>query len=186
MARPKQTSRKGHGKALTNQKGVYKSRMGRSTVNKLEAMQAYKAKKEEDEIARIAAQTGVDAAVIKKQREEAKLAKETAARATQTGVAKPHRKRPGQVAIREIRQYQKGTQLLIRSLPFQRLIREIAQDFKSDLRFQGSAIMALQEAAESYLVGLFEDTNLCAIHTKRITILPKDMQLARRIRGERA
>ena len=102
------------------------------------------------------------------------------------GVKKPHRYRPGTVALREIRKYQKSTELLIRKLPFQRLVREIAQDFKTDLRFQGSAVLALQEAAEAYLVGLFEDTNLCAIHAKRVTIMPKDIQLARRIRGERA
>jgi histone H3 len=134
------------------------------------------------------------------------------------GVKKPHRYRPGTVALREIRRYQKSTDLLIRKLPFQRLVREIAQDFKSDLRFQGSAVLALQEAAEAYLVGLFEDTNLCAIHAKRVTIMPskfqfgcrlfspfysvcsfsngafiphpfstsEDIQLARRIRGERS
>ena len=102
------------------------------------------------------------------------------------GVKKPHRYRPGTVALREIRRYQKSTELLIRKLPFQRLVREIAQDFKTDLRFQSSAVVALQEAAEAYLVGLFEDTNLCAIHAKRVTIMPKDIQLARRIRGERA
>ena len=65
-------------------------------------------------------------------------------------------------------------------------VREIAQDFKTDLRFQSSAVMALQESSEAYLVGLLEDTNLCAIHAKRVTIMPKDIQLARRIRGERA
>lgn len=78
------------------------------------------------------------------------------------GVKKPHRYRPGTVALREIRKYQKSTELLIRKLPFQRLVREIAQDYKTDLRFQSSAVLALQEAAEAYLVGLFEDTNLCA------------------------
>ncbi|KAG5678837.1 hypothetical protein PVAND_008471 [Polypedilum vanderplanki] len=98
---------------------------------------------------------------------------------------KPRRFRPGTVALREIRRYQKSTELLIRKLPFQRLVREIAQDYKTDLRFQSSAVLALQEAAEAYLVGLFEDTNLCAIHAKRVTIMPKDIQLARRIRGER-
>jgi histone H3 len=102
------------------------------------------------------------------------------------GVKKPHRYRPGTVALREIRRYQKSTDLLIRKLPFQRLVREIAQDFKNDLRFQGTAILALQEASESDLVSLFEDTNLCAIHAKRVTIMPKDVQLARRIRGERS
>ncbi|CAI0408054.1 unnamed protein product [Linum tenue] len=101
------------------------------------------------------------------------------------GVKKPHRCRPGTVALREIRKYQKSTELLIRKLPLQRLVREIAQDFKTDLRFQSSAVSALQEAAEAYLVGLFEDTNLCAIHAKRVTIMPKDIQLARRIRGRR-
>merc|ERR1712010_376727 len=102
------------------------------------------------------------------------------------GVKKPHRYRPGTVALRGIRKYQKSTELLIRKLPFQRLVRETAQDFKSDLRFQSTAVAALQEASEAYLVGLFEDTNLCAIHAKRVTIMPRDIQLARRIRGERA
>ena len=102
------------------------------------------------------------------------------------GVKKPHRYKPGTVALREIRRYQKSTELLIRKLPFQRLVREIAQDFKTDLRFQSSAIGALQESAEAYLVSLFEDTNLAAIHAKRVTIQPKDIQLARRLRGERS
>lgn len=107
-------------------------------------------------------------------------------RKPQKNINRPVRFRPGTVALREIRRYQKSTELLIRELPFQRLVREIAQDFKTDLRFQSAAIGALQEAAEAYLVGLFEDTNLCAIHAKRVTIMPKDIQLARRIRGERA
>ena len=94
--------------------------------------------------------------------------------------------KPGTVALREIRRYQKSTELLIRKLPFQRLVREIAQDFKADLRFQSSAIGALQESVEAYLVSLFEDTNLCAIHAKRVTIQSKDIQLARRLRGERS
>ena len=99
-------------------------------------------------------------------------------------IKKPYRYRPGMRALMEIRRYQKTSELLIRKLPFQRLIREIAQDYKTDLRFQASAIMALQEAAEAFLIGLFEDTNLCAIHAKRVTIMPKDVQLARRIRGD--
>jgi len=116
-----------------------------------------------------------------------KAARKTAATATSTsGLKKPHRFRPGTVALREIRRYQKSTELLIRKLPFQRLVREIAQDYKTDLRFQSTAVAALQEASEAYLVSLFEDTNLCAIHAKRVTIMPKDIQLARRIRGERA
>ena len=101
------------------------------------------------------------------------------------GIKKPHRFRPGTVALREIRKYQKSTDLLIRKLPFQRLVREIAHEYKAELRFQSSAVLALQEAAEAYLVGLFEDVNLCAIHAKRVTIMSKDIQLARRIRGER-
>ncbi|OJT04547.1 histone H3.2 [Trametes pubescens] len=112
-----------------------------------------------------------------------KAARKTATAAATGGVKKPHRFRPGTVALREIRRYQKSTELLIRKLPFQRLVREIAQDFKeliaiamkTDLRFQSSAVMALQEAAEAYLVSLFEDTNLAAIHAKRVTIQPKDL-----------
>jgi histone H3 len=101
----------------------------------------------------------------------------------QHGVKKPHRYRPGTRALMNIRKYQKGTELLIRKLPFQRLVREIAQDYRSDVRFQSLAILAIQEAAEAFLVSVFEDTNLCAIHGKRVTIMPKDMQLAMRIRG---
>jgi histone H3 len=104
------------------------------------------------------------------------------------GVKKPHRYRPGTVALREIRRYQKSTELLIRKLPFQRLVREILNPgFICGMdRIQASALMALQEASEAYLAGLFEDANLCAIHARRVTIFPKDIQLARRIRGERS
>ena len=108
------------------------------------------------------------------------------AKAAKYGIKKARRYRPGTVALREIRRYQKSTELLIRKLPFQRLVREICQDFQTDLRFQSLALLALQEAAEAYLVGLFEDSNLCAIHAKRVTIFSKDLQLARRIRGERS
>jgi histone H3 len=106
--------------------------------------------------------------------------------APSSGVKKPRRFRPGTLALREIRRYQKSTELLIRKMPFQRLLREVAGTIRNDLRFQSTALLAMQEAAEAYLVGLFEDTNLCAIHAKRITILVKDMQLARRIRGEKS
>ena len=102
------------------------------------------------------------------------------------GVKWLHRYRPGTVALWEIQRYQKSTELLIRKMPFQRLVREIAQDFKSYLRFQSGAILALQEASEAYLVGLFEDSKLCAIHAKRVTIMTMDIQLAQRIRGERS
>lgn len=97
---------------------------------------------------------------------------------------KQHRFRPGTVALREIRKFQKSSDLLLRKLPFQRLVREIAQDIKPDLRFQGSAIAALQEASEAYLVSVFENANLCAIHAKRVTIMNKDITLARRIKGD--
>ncbi|KAL2328826.1 hypothetical protein Fmac_022253 [Flemingia macrophylla] len=97
-----------------------------------------------------------------------------------------YRYRPGTIALREIRSYQKSTELLIRKLPFQRLVKEITENFKAGFRFQSGAISALQEASELYLIELFEGANLCAIHAKRVTIMPKDIQLARRIRGERA
>ena len=101
------------------------------------------------------------------------------------GIKKPHRFRPGTVAAREIRRYQKSTELLVRKLPFQRLVKEIAHEIKNETRFQSSAVLALQEASEAYLVGLFEDTNMCAVHANRVTIMEKDVLLARRIRGER-
>ena len=99
---------------------------------------------------------------------------------------KPHRYRPGTVALREIRKYQKSTELLLRKSPFNRLCREILQQDlgKYGMRWQQNAVIALQEAAEAYMVSLFEDSQLEAVHGKRITINPKDMQLARRIRGE--
>ena len=100
-------------------------------------------------------------------------------------IKRPHRYRPGTLALREIRKFQKSTDLLIRKLPFQRVVKEIATKYKSDLRFQTQAILALQEACEAYLVNLFEDTNLCAIHARRVTIMTKDVMLAKRIRGEK-
>jgi histone H3 len=112
------------------------------------------------------------------------------------GIKKPHRYRPGTVALREIRRYQKGTELLIRKKPFQRLVREIMQDLPRRYarlphygqveppdRWQSTALLALQEAAEAFLIGFFEDTNECAIHAKRVTIMPKDMHLVKRIRN---
>ena len=107
--------------------------------------------------------------------------------AQETGdtITAANRYRPGCLALQEICHYQKHTNLLIHKLPFQRLIRELTQKFKVNVRFRSSALMAIQEAAEAYLVRLFKDTNLCAIHAKRVTIMPKDIQLARRIRGER-
>ena len=93
----------------------------------------------------------------------------------------------GTVALREIKKFQKSTDLLIRKLPFARLVREIVQEEfgnDADYRWQSVAILALQEASEAYLVHLLEDTNLCAIHAKRVTIMQKDIHLARRLRGE--
>ncbi|KAI0304096.1 histone-fold-containing protein [Russula brevipes] len=106
--------------------------------------------------------------------------------------ARRRRYRPGTVALREIRKYQRSTDLLLRKLPFARVVREIALDMITDagrdygdsgLRWQSSAILALQEASESFLIHLFEDANLCAIHAKRVTIMTRDIHLARRIRG---
>ena len=129
----------------------------------------------------------------KRKKATAKMAKKSGQKAPKGGVKKRYRYRPGTVALKQIRQYQKSTDLLIRKLPFQRLVREIASDSEvirsplcGKVRFQSAAIMALQEATEAYLVGLFEDSNLCAIHARRVTIMPKDIQLARRIHGERA
>ena len=101
-----------------------------------------------------------------------------------SGVKKPMRYKPGMVALCEIQQYQKSMELLIRKLAMSRVIREVPQDFKKDLHFQKNAIAAVHEATEYYAVGLMEDSNLCAIHAKHVTIMPKDMQLVRRIRGE--
>merc|ERR1711971_1550548 len=103
-----------------------------------------------------------------------------------TSPRRKRRARPGTVALREIRKYQASTELLLRKLPFSRVVKEVARRYKADLRFQASALQALQVATEAHLVGLFEDANLCAIHAKRVTIMPRDMQLARRIRGRGA
>ena len=92
--------------------------------------------------------------------------------------------KPGTVALREIKRYQKSTDLLLPRAPFQRLVRDICRDIDSDLRFQAQALMALQESAEAYLTGVFEDANLCSIHAQRVTLMKKDMELARRIRGD--
>lgn len=105
-----------------------------------------------------------------------------------TPTGRRRRYKPGTVALKEIRRYQRSYDLLIAKLPFARLVREVALDLLpadvgSELRWQSHAIQALQEAAEAFLVHLFEDTNLCALHAKRVTIMQKDIQLARRIRG---
>ncbi|XP_030664549.1 histone H3.Y-like [Nomascus leucogenys] len=99
------------------------------------------------------------------------------------GIKKPHGYRPGTLTLYKIRKYQKSTQLLLRKLHVQYLVREIAQAISPDLRFQSAATSALQEPSEAYLVRLFEDTNLCAIHARHVTFTPRDMQLACRLRG---
>jgi histone H3 len=100
------------------------------------------------------------------------------------GIKKPHRYHPGTVALHEIRRYKKSTDLFIKKLPFQRLVQEIASEFKTDLRCQATAVLAVQEAAEHFMVETLEGSNLCAIHSKRVTIMPKDIQLCRRLRNE--
>lgn len=105
-------------------------------------------------------------------------------------VKKPHRYRPGTVALREIRRYQRSSKLLIPRLPFSKLVRNIANEVNQakslpgKLQFQSSALMGLQEAAENYLVKVFEDANLASLHTKRVTVMPEDLQLALRLRGD--
>lgn len=108
----------------------------------------------------------------------------TAASKTSSKTKKPYKAKPGKRALQEIRKYQRETSTLIPKMPLYRLIREIAQDYRTDVRFQSKALEALQQGVEDYLVGLFEDTVLCACHVKRQTIMAKDMALARRIRGE--
>ena len=100
------------------------------------------------------------------------------------GMKRKMRFRPGTVALREIKRYQKSTDLLLAKAPFQRFVRTIAVGIDPTLRFQAVALLALQEASEVYLTGLFEDANLCAIHATRVTVMKKDLDLARRLRGE--
>lgn len=92
--------------------------------------------------------------------------------------------KPGTVALREIKRYQKSTEMLIPRAPFQRLVRDICGGIDNELRFQANALVALQEAAEAYVVGVLEDAGICAIHAKRVTVMKADMQLARRLRGD--
>ena len=111
----------------------------------------------------------------------------TGGKELRTDGPKPRRYRPGTVALWEIRRYQRSTELLVRRVPFDHLVRELVQDLWRGgcvLRILPAAITALQEAAEAYLVLFFKDTNLCTIH-KCVTIMPKDIQLAQRICGER-
>ena len=106
-----------------------------------------------------------------------------APRKAKGNVRKPYRYRPGTQALRQIRRYQKSTDLLIRKLPFQRLLREVVQQMypTRSFRFQSTAILAIQEASEAFLVNMFEMVNHIAIHGKRVTIMPTDIQLWRRL-----
>lgn len=100
------------------------------------------------------------------------------------GEKKKIRYKPGTVALREIKRYQKSIEMLLPKAPFQRLTKECFRDVDPDIRISAQAQLALQEAAEAYLVGIFEDANLCSIHAKRVTVTKADMDLARRIRGD--
>ena len=94
------------------------------------------------------------------------------------------RTRRGLKALQEIRKYQSSTELLIQRLPFQRVVKEIIQKIREDLQLQSMAIMALQEAGETFVIGLLEQSNLCALHAKQVMIMPKDIQLPRCIWGD--
>ncbi|GAW82231.1 histone H3-like centromeric protein CSE4 [Plasmodium gonderi] len=103
-----------------------------------------------------------------------------------TRIRRPHRYRPGVLALKEIRAYQASTQLLIPKIPFVRVVKEITRLFElpdEQLRYTPEALLALQTASEAYLVSLFEDAYLCSLHANRVTLMPKDIHLARRIRG---
>lgn len=101
------------------------------------------------------------------------------------GAKRSHRWRPGTVALREVKRAQRGTELLVQKAPFSRLVREIAESHKAGLRFQASAVAAIQEATESFVISLLSDSNLVALHANRVTAMPRDLQLVRRLRGER-
>jgi histone H3 len=98
------------------------------------------------------------------------------------GARKPIRFKPGTVALRQIRKLQRTCDLLLPLQPFQRLIREIALSFKSDLRFEREALLAIQEAAEAHIICMFQHTQNLAIHSGRKTIQDKDLSLALHIR----
>ena len=98
---------------------------------------------------------------------------------------KSHKWRPGTVALRQVRKLQKTTNTLIRKAPFQRMVRAVANAQKDGLRWQSAAVSAMQEATEAYIIGVLSDSNLCALHARRVTVMPRDIHLARRLRGER-
>lgn len=162
MVRPKQA----HPKSL--------SAIGAEKAAPVDAVVAVAAAVDDEEVPQ-------DDIVIASNAKAKKLRKPRSATTASGKPRKKHRFRSGTVALREIRRYQKSTELLMKKAPFRRLVREIAQDFKTDCRFRQEAIAALQEASEAYLVELFQDTNSNAIHSRRTTIMAKDMLLARQI-----
>ena len=113
---------------------------------------------------------------------------------TTGGIKKPHRYHSGLLGLQEIHRYQQSTDSLIRKTPFNKLIKEISQEYRVcpdgpgtpsvQVRFQSTALVALQETAENFLVGLFEDVNLLAVHAKRVTVMPHDIRLALGICGD--
>ena len=130
-------------------------------------------------------QNSIAAKVLSTKKQANSRRKNSSPTLTLPRTTKVRRYRPGTVALREIRYFQKSTQLLLRRSPFARLVREIGQNVTRsvDLMWQASAISALQEAAEAYLVGLFEDANIIAINAKRVTVMPRDIRVVRQIRG---
>ncbi|KXZ45688.1 hypothetical protein GPECTOR_51g673 [Gonium pectorale] len=183
MARTKQTARKfsnpspqKHGivKKVTKAAKAVKTEAGAAKKSTVGAKQQIKVKKE----------------VKKEPRDEppsrSHVARKNPAVQPPPAPKRKHRWRRGTVALREIRKYQKSTELLIRRAPFQRLVREISNKGgpggTTDFRWRADALEALQEAAEAFMVQMMEDSNLCAIHAKRVTIMEKDMRLAQRMR----
>ncbi|CAL2052542.1 unnamed protein product [Caenorhabditis brenneri] len=116
----------------------------------------------------------------------AKSSKKNIVKKNTQGPVKKQRFRPGATALRDIRQYEQSTEPIIRKMPFRRIIQEIAHtNFNTMIKYQALAVDLLRQAAEEYITSLFEDANLCAHHAKRVTVMPKDLQLASRIRGDR-
>jgi histone H3 len=130
-------------------------------------------------------QTAVKSKSATKRQLGQKKAKKSAGGSGSTGMKKSFRWRPGTVALREVRRLQKSTELLVAKAPFSRLVREIAETHKAGLRFQSTAVAAIQEATEAFVISLLSDANLTALHANRVTALPRDLQLVRRLRGER-
>ena len=131
------------------------------------------------------ARKGMDGAASRMTKASRNIAAKVPHKPPSQQLKRKRRFRPGTVALREIHWYQKSTELLIRRAPFQWVIYKIMRGIRNDIRIQAVAVWGLQEAAEAYLLGLFEDSNLCAIHAKWVTIMPRDVQLARRICRER-